>query len=427
MKKHMKLFIALAVILLITISFIFVTSSKENNFYKESTDNIEKRIMQENTLSMMLETEEGSGNYEMTTASSWPTDGYVFNETLSKCENGGELSWDDEKKVVLMSGNVSDKCYVYFDKYVSNSLADFVVSQYNGIQGNNNIYYHDSSLENGAGDNSYRYAGASDSVNNYVCFGSSLDVCPDDNLYRIIGVFDGKIKLVKAAYASPDNLGTDGAYTELSYTTVEVFRWTNLSSCSSSVAYNDTLNVLPLSNKNSIAYVISGCYKWNLSELNTINLNKNFLNNFGVWASKISTTRWNFGGNTSDNINAVIPSVAYQNEHVDTTNSLTYDAKVGLMYVSDYEFAAAPDCWSYVGTDYSSASSKNWIYLGTREWLITPRMDDDGLTFTIEYNGSLASGESQGNSRAVRPTFFLEDTVIYKSGEGTKASPIIIE
>ena len=70
MKKHMKLFIALAVILLITISFIFVTSSKENNFYKESTDNIEKRIMQENTLSMMLETEEGSGNYEMTTASS---------------------------------------------------------------------------------------------------------------------------------------------------------------------------------------------------------------------------------------------------------------------------------------------------------------------------------------------------------------------
>lgn len=89
MKKHMKLFIALAVILLITIIFIFVTSSKENNFYKESTDNIEKRIMQENTLSMMLETEEGSGNYEMTTASSWPTDGYVFNETLSKCENGG--------------------------------------------------------------------------------------------------------------------------------------------------------------------------------------------------------------------------------------------------------------------------------------------------------------------------------------------------
>ena len=39
------------------------------------------------------------------------------------------------------------------------SLADWVIAQYNGVQGNNNIYYHDSSLTNGAGDNSYRYAG----------------------------------------------------------------------------------------------------------------------------------------------------------------------------------------------------------------------------------------------------------------------------
>ena len=51
----------------------------------------------------------------MTTANGWPTDGYVFNTILSKCENGGELSWDDTNKRVLMSGNVSDKCYVYFD------------------------------------------------------------------------------------------------------------------------------------------------------------------------------------------------------------------------------------------------------------------------------------------------------------------------
>ena len=64
MKKNMKLFIALAIILLITNGFTFVISSKKNNFYEESTDNIKKRIIQENTLSMMLETEAGSGNYE---------------------------------------------------------------------------------------------------------------------------------------------------------------------------------------------------------------------------------------------------------------------------------------------------------------------------------------------------------------------------
>lgn len=35
MKKNMKLFIALAIILLITNGFTFVISSKKNNFYEE--------------------------------------------------------------------------------------------------------------------------------------------------------------------------------------------------------------------------------------------------------------------------------------------------------------------------------------------------------------------------------------------------------
>ena len=129
-------------------------------------------------IAMMLETSAGSGNYEMTTRSEWPTEGYVFNVNLSKCENGSELSWDNENKKVLMSGNKSDKCYVYFDVYVKPTIANTCSSGKNlatciktfGDKGSSvsNIYYHDASLTNGAGDNSYRYAGASDQVNNYV-------------------------------------------------------------------------------------------------------------------------------------------------------------------------------------------------------------------------------------------------------------------
>ena len=65
----------------------------------------------------MLETSYGSGKYEKGSSTKWPlpSDGYIFNDTLSKCENGGELMWDDTKNVVLMTGNISDKCYVYFD------------------------------------------------------------------------------------------------------------------------------------------------------------------------------------------------------------------------------------------------------------------------------------------------------------------------
>ena len=75
-------------------------------------------------------------------------------------------------------------------------LADWVISQYNGTQGNNGIYYHTSSLANSAGDNSYRYAGAN--PNNYVCFGSDSVSCPSNNLYRIIGVFGSEVKLIKS-------------------------------------------------------------------------------------------------------------------------------------------------------------------------------------------------------------------------------------
>lgn len=96
--------------------FFYNYLTNSNDSYENVNNN--EVIRYNDTISMMLETEAGSGNYEMTTASGWPTDGYVFNTILSKCENGGELSWDDTNKRVLMSGNVSDKCYVYFDKVV---------------------------------------------------------------------------------------------------------------------------------------------------------------------------------------------------------------------------------------------------------------------------------------------------------------------
>lgn len=115
MKKHIKLLIVLGIVLLSGISFFLGKESKEKDIFKEESSNIKKKDTHLNSVSMMLETKANSGNYEMTTRDSWPTEGYIFNSELSKCENGGDLSWDNEKKVVLMSGNVSDKCYVYFD------------------------------------------------------------------------------------------------------------------------------------------------------------------------------------------------------------------------------------------------------------------------------------------------------------------------
>ena len=153
MKKKKICFIVL--ILTLTSSLIFVNYNKKDD---DIFDDVAKIKKNDDTLSIMLETEAKSGIYEKSSSGNWPDKGYKFNAKLSRCDNGGELSWDNEKKTVLMSADSINKCYVYFDLN-SQTLAEYVMAQYTGVQGENAMYYHDSSLTNGANDNSYRYAG----------------------------------------------------------------------------------------------------------------------------------------------------------------------------------------------------------------------------------------------------------------------------
>ena len=111
-KKKYIIIIVIVTLINILISLNGILFKEKSNIVEENINTINK---DDRMISMMLETEAGSGNYEMTTRSEWPTEGYKFNSELSKCENGGELSWDDTNKKVLMSGNTSDRCYVYFD------------------------------------------------------------------------------------------------------------------------------------------------------------------------------------------------------------------------------------------------------------------------------------------------------------------------
>ena len=125
MKKKLVLVFSFVVVLCIGIAIGKFNNT--NDVYDEKSEQKQKKNA--NILSMMLETEVESGNYELTTRESWPTSGYKFNSELSKCENGGELSWDDVNKRILMSGNTSDKCYVYFDKdFIKLSLDNYTFS-----------------------------------------------------------------------------------------------------------------------------------------------------------------------------------------------------------------------------------------------------------------------------------------------------------
>ena len=420
--RKTKIISVVAIVALLLIVFgigVGVTLLYMNNKYKVYEEEEPKQIKKHvDTISMMLETSAGSGNYEMTTRSEWPTEGYVFNTNLSKCENGSELSWDNENKRVLMSGNVSDKCYVYFD-VIQVLFADYVKSLYTGTQGDNNIYYHDSSLTNGAGDSSYRYSGAN--PNNYVCFGSNESTCPTDNLYRIIGVFGNNVKLIKYDYGTTDELGTDGDYSKT------YKEWGMDSTYKGTYGDGERIGVYYWNNATKTN-------TWSESLLNKTNLNTNFINNIGEeWANKIATTTWKVGGNTYSNIYSKTPSVVYQNEIVNpvttntTDNATEYTAKIGLMYVSDYGFAAEPSAWTLTMGNYNNttATSTNWMYMGLYEWTISRSADYSSYAFLVR-GGGYVYYDGVGYNYAVRPSFSLESSITYVSGSGSASDPMVI-
>ena len=275
------------------------------------------------------------------------------------------------------------------------TLASYIINLYTGTQGENGIYYHDASLTNGAGDNSYRFAGASDAVNNYVCFGSTTTPCPADNLYRIIGVFDNKV----------GENQTEQRVKLIKSTSVGEKQW------------DDSNNT------------------WSSSSLNTY-LNNDFLNAFDeTTKGKIADTTWKVGGNTHDNIAKQPAKTAYQNEVVNPVPGSTSSngetessAKVGLMYASDYGFAAAQSAWTSTLYDYGGAAIKNvnWMYIGANEWTISRYADISNNAFVVNESGYVTDGSYVAIAYGVRPVFSLTSSVNYVSGSGTATDPIVI-
>ena len=372
------------------------------------------------------------------------------------------------------------------------TLSDCVISQYTGTQGDNALYYHNSTLTNGAGDNSYRYAGGDyvlteagkatgatmmigynnsvttalidfycngtkqyvgyasscstshyylikgdttqyqtynealnasvekgyltkDNVKNFVCFGTDASPCPTENLYRIIGVFNNQVKLVKWDYAKSSLLGTDGDFSQ-EYTS-DYFSGEQGESPSS--------NSLYYWNK-------AGTNTWSASKLNTVNLNTNFTTNIGTaWANKIATTTWKVGGGTYANLRDAVPKTAYQYEVGSSASTTTYDAKIGLMYVSDYYYSASPSAWTLVGYNsdytksYASAKGENWLYGGGWDWTISRISDFSNRAFFVISFGFVGF-DNVNLDFGVRPSFSLLSSTTYVSGSGSMSDPVRI-
>lgn len=234
-----KIIITILIIILL-IGIVIIYKNNDKNLYVENTILENKKT--EKMLTMMLEQTEDAGDYQKVFQSSWPTDGYKFNSKLSRCENGGELYWDNDKNVVVFANNSIDKCYIYFDKVtlitftledteyqakLNMTYGEWVESEYNtfgywfsSLSSGGTTY--DISLEDKINENSSAY------LETY-----RLVASPTKGIYPIEGTitsFDGEVisinnsetikKYIKCYLLNENNLKTANLFNDYSRTRI---------------------------------------------------------------------------------------------------------------------------------------------------------------------------------------------------------------
>ena len=253
--------------------------------------------------------------------------------------------------------------------------------------------------------------GSSTNPNNFVCFGTTdKDTCtsnPDLYMYRIIGVFadsngDNHVKLIKykqvfSSYWHSSNADVDWADSTLySYLNGEYFL-------------------------GETAYIPDG------------------------WEDKIENWTWSaVNTKTSESSGPFYYTITTQNVYLHELNRsgksssvgvwTTPKAKIGLMYVSDYQMSLGSTALSYTGKANKATLKTGWLHqsnndttYGELEWTISRFGAIDTYYYALEIN---SEGYVGGDSVlywecGVRPVFYLTSNVA-GAGTGTLADPYIL-
>ena len=249
----------------------------------------------------------------------------------------------------------------------------------------------DSTLQIGTneGITEYRYRGAS--PKNYVTF--------NNEVWRIIGVFpvddgtgniENRIKLIRNA-----SVGT------------QLWNSTQVSSTSS---YNNWTGATLKTYLNTTYY--------------------NTLSNIDE-QSMIGNAKYYLGGYTQST--GISKDMMYQyerkisgsNTYYYGTNPNSWTGKIGLMYISDYGYAASDTCTSNLSSyNDETCTSNNWLYnIKKNEWLLPQRSNYSGDVFNIDADGLVGFNSASNNNYAVRPTLYLKPNVQIMDGDGTSSNP----
>ena len=284
----------------------------------------------------------------------------------------------------------------------------------------------------------YRYYGPS--PDNYICLDmEGQSTCPDKHLYRIIGsIYEEKentnrIKVIKATPL------TDGTTKGFSWDYTSSGSYSNIWATITSGNYSNSLTsgsqLMKLLNSGAWWNGTSGSYYNGSTTATTVNFTNYKLSDKAK--SYITTSRYYLGGyNTYQGV-MFNQFYAYERgtTRYDTNRPLYWDGYVGLMYPSDYGYAAGNSC--VTGTDLYNygrgCKNKDWLWMTTSsdytngvEWLMSP---DSGNSYTVfrVLSAGYVDGYNRSNSNfSARPTFFLTSSVSITSGKGTSVAPYIL-
>ena len=277
----------------------------------------------------------------------------------------------------------------------------------------------------------YRYYGPS--PNNYICLDmEGGSTCPDKHLYRIIGsIYEEKenTNRIKVIKATPLTDGTTSAFS-WDYTSSGSYSniWATITSGNYSNSLTSGSQLMKLLNSGAWWNGTSGSYYNNSTTATNVNFTNYKLSDKAK--SYITTSRYYLGG--YNNSSGVMTNQFYAYERgttrYDTNRPLYWDGMVGLMYPSDFGYAAGNTCvtgtdpYNYDGGCYQ----KDWLNdTSNNQWLMSPNSGNSSRAFRVGSSGFVNYG-NVGNAHSARPVFYLNSSASISEGEGTSAAPYIL-
>ena len=258
-----------------------------------------------------------------------------------------------------------------------------------------------------------------------------------NGLYRIIGsIYDERSKTnrLKVIKATPLTDGTTSLYSwdldinNKSYTNI----WATPTSGNFSNSLTSGASIMKLLNSGSWWNGTSGTYdNFYIYKDNPETINVNFTNYklSDKAKSNIDTSRYYLGGY---NNNPPLTNEMYGYERgtlrYDENRPLYWDGMVGLMYPSDYGYAAGNVCAT--GTElfnyFGECSNKDWLYkTGVNQWLMSPSSGDSYYVLYVYGVGQVYDDRGYG-ALAVSPVFYLSSSASITGGNGTLDAPYIL-